>query len=155
MRKISDLFGSEMSAKASRATTDALWQTGNGVSAYCLGGKIFAGCGVGWLLISFIPIACKNPVREWLWMWILAAAQIVLGSLLVVLSKKSKKFQEWAAKDFKKGLEKKKKLEEKVTIGKVTMPITNGDALALKICGLLILLLGVILGIGYWQGWVD
>lgn len=155
MRKISDLFGSEMSAKASRAATDALWQTGNGVSAYCLGGKIFAGCGVGWLLISFIPIACKNPVREWLWMWILAAAQIVLGSLLVVLSKKSKKFQEWAAKDFKKGLEKKKKLEEKVTIGKVTMPITNGDALALKICGLLILLLGVILGIGYWQGWVD
>lgn len=154
MRKISDLFGSEMSVKASKAATDALWQTGNGVSAYCLAGKIFVGCGIGWLLISFIPIVCENPMSDWLWMWILAAIQIVLGIFLVILSKKSKRFQKWADKDFKKGLEKKKKLEAKVTIGKLTMPITNGDVLALKICGLLILILVVILGIGYWQGWV-
>lgn len=154
MRRISDLLGSEMSVKASKAATDALWQTGNGVSAYCLGGKIFVGCGIVWLLISFIPIVCKNPMREWLWMWILAALQIILGILLIILSKKSKRFQTWADKDFKKGLEKKKKLEDKVKIGKVKMPITNGDVLALKICGLFILMLVVILGIGYLQGWV-
>lgn len=154
MRKISDLFGGEMSVKTSKAATDALWQTGNGVSAYCLGGKIFAGCGIGWLLISCIPIACKNPMSDCMWIWILAAIQIALGILLVILSKKSKRFQTWADKDFKKGLDKKKKLEDKVKLGKVTLPITNGDVLALKICGLLILILVVILGIGYLQGWV-
>lgn len=127
MRKIPDLLGNEVSAKTSKAVTDALWQTGNGVSAYYLGGKIFAGCGIGWLLLSFIPIACKNPISDCIWMWILAAVQIALGILLVILSKKSKRFQVWADKDFQK---------------------------ALKICGIFIVIIIVLLGIGYLQGWV-
>lgn len=154
MRKISDLFRNEVSMKASKAVTDTLWQTGNGVSAYSLGGKIIAGCGIGWLLISFIPIVCQNPVSDCVWMWILAAIQIVLGIVLAILSKKSKRFQAWADRDFQKGLKKKKKLEEKVKIGKVTLPLTNGDVLALKICGILIVIMIVVLGIGYLQGWV-
>lgn len=154
MRKIPDLLGDIVSAKSSKAVTDALWQTGNGVITYYLGGKIIAGCGIGWLLLSFIPITCKTPISDCIWMWILAAVQIALGILLVILSKKSKRFQIWADKDFQKGLKKKKKLEEKVKIGKVTLPITNGDVLAVKICVPLIMIIVVLLGIGYLQGWV-
>lgn len=153
MRKIPDLLGNIVSAKSGKTITDTLWQTGNGVSTYYLGGKIIAGCGIGWLLLSFIPIACKTPISDCIWMWIFAAVQIALGMLLVILSKKSKKFQIWANKDFQKGLKKKKKLEEKVKIGKVTLPITNGDILAVKICVPLIMIIVVLLGIGYLQGW--
>ena len=117
-------------------------------------GKIFVGCGAVWILLSFIPIACKNPMSDYIWMWILAAIQIVPGTILVILSKKSKRFQKWADKDFEKSLKKKKKLEEKVKAGKVTLPMTNGDVLALKILGILAIILIVILGIGYLQGWV-
>ena len=53
----------------------------------------------------------------------------------------------------KQSLKKKKKLEEKITIGKVTLPMTYGDILALKILGIIAVILIVILGIGYWQGW--
>lgn len=77
---------------------------------------------------------------------------IVPGIVLVILSKKSKRFQEWANKDFKKGLKKKQKLSEKVKIGQNALPITYGDVLALKILGIIALILIVILGIGYLQG---
>ena len=107
-----------------------------------------------WILLSFIPIACKNPMSDYIWMWILAAIQIVPGTILVILSKKSQRFQKWADKDFEKCLKKKKKLEEKVKAGKVTLPMTYGDVLALKILGILAIILIVILGIGYLQGWV-
>lgn len=149
MRKTSDLIEKAMSAKAGRAAADALWRIGNGAGAYCLGGKIIAGCGIGWFMISFIPIVCKNPASDWMWMWILAAVQLVLGILLVVLCKKSKRFQIWADKDFKRSLDKQAKLEEKVKIGKVTLPVTNGDVLALKICILIIAIIVIALGIGY------
>lgn len=154
MSKFSDLFGQEVSRQASKAATDAVWAQENGTSAYSLGGKIIVGCGVGWILLSFIPIACKNPMSDYIWMWILAVIQIVLGIIIVILSKKSKRFQKWADKDFKKGINKKKKYEEKVKIGKVTLPMTHGDVLALKILGILAIILIVILGIGYLQGWV-
>ena len=93
-------------------------------------------------------------MREWLWMVILAAVQIVPGAIILFLCKSSKRFQKWAEQDFKKGLEQKKKLEEKAKIGKWTLPMTNGDILALKILGFLAMILAVILGIGYLQGWV-
>ena len=154
MSKFSDLFGQEVSRQESKAASDAVWPQENGTSAYSLGGKIFVGCGAVWILLSFIPIACKNPMSDYIWMWILAAIQIVPGTILVILSKKSKRFQKWADKDFEKSLKKKKKLEEKVKAGKVTLPMTNGDVLALKILGILAIILIVILGIGYLQGWV-
>ena len=84
----------------------------------------------------------------------MAVIQIVPGIIIVILSKKSKRFQKWADKDLKKGINKKKKLEEKVKIGKVTLPMTHGDVLALIILGSLAITLIVILGIGYLQGWV-
>ena len=153
MSKLSNLFGQEVSRQASKVATDIVWAQQNGTGAYSLSGKIFIGCGVAWIVLSFIPIACKNPIGDYIWMWILAAIQIVPGIVLVILSKKSKRFQEWAIRDFEKDLKKKKKLEEKITIGKVTLPMTYGDILALKILGIIAVILIVILGIGYWQGW--
>lgn len=155
MSKSSNLFGQEVSRQASKAATELIWAQPNGISAYRLGGKIFIGCGVAWIVLSFIPIACKNPISDYIWMWILAAIQIIAGVVLVILSKKSKKFQEWATRDFEKGLKKKKKLEEKIKIGKVTLPMTHGDVLALKILGVIAVILIVLLGIGYLQGWVE
>lgn len=155
MSKLSDLFGQEASYQASKAVTDMLWAQENGVSAYNLGGKILAGCGVGWMMLSLIPIACKSPVSDCIWMWIVAAIQIVSGVILVVLSKKSKHFQIWAAKNYEQGVKKKRTLEEKVKIGKVTLPMTHGDVLALTILGILAVILVVILGIGYLLGWVQ
>lgn len=154
MRKSSDFIGQKLSGQASKAATDTVWAKGNGTDAYRLGGKIFIGCGIGWLLLSCIPFACKTPMREWLWMMILAAIQIVPGAIILILCKRSKKFQKWAEQDFKKGLEKKKKLEEKAKIGKWTLPMTNGDVLALKILGILAMILILIMGFGYLQGWV-
>lgn len=154
MSEFSDLFGQEVSRQASKAATDAVWAQKNGTSAYSLGGKIFVGCGVVWILMSFIPIACKNPMSDYIWMWILAAIQIVPGAILVILSKKSKRFQKWADKDFEKSLKKKEKLVEKFKVGKVTLPMTHGDVLALKILGIIAIIFIVILGIGYLQGWV-
>ena len=108
MGKLSNLFGQELSRTAAKAAADAVWEQKNGASAYNLGGKIFVGCGVAWIVFSFIPIACKNPIGDYIWMWILAAIQIVPGIVLVILSKKSKRFQEWAIRDFEKDLKKKK-----------------------------------------------
>lgn len=154
MSKLSDLFGQEVSRQTSKAATDAVWSQENGTSAYSLVGKIFFGCGVGWILLSFILIACKNPMSDYIWMWILAAIQIVPGIILIILSKKSKRFQKWADKDFEKSLKKMEKLEEKVKVGKVILPMTHGDVLAFKILGIISIILIVILGIGYLQGWV-
>lgn len=154
MRKFIDLFGQEAARQATKAATDSLWEQGNGTNAYNLTGKIFVGCGVGWILISLIPIACKTPLDECIWLWIVALIQIVPGIILVILSKKSKKFQEWADKDFKKGLNKSEKLEEKVTVGKWTLPMTHGDVLTLKFLGIIAIILMMILGIGSLQGWV-
>lgn len=154
MSKLSNLFGQEVSCQASEVAADLIWTQKNGTSAYSLCGKILTGCGVTWMVLTFIPIACKNPMSDYIWMWILAAIQIVPGIVLVILSKKSKRFQEWATKDFEKGLKKKKKLEEKLKIGKVTLPMTHGDVLALKILGIIAVILIVILEVGHLQGWV-
>lgn len=154
MGRFSSFLGQSLSYKGSKAATDAVWATGNGTTAYHLVGKILIGCGIGWGLLSLIPIFCGTPIREWVWMVVVAAIQILPGTAALILSKKSKRFQKWAERDFRKGLEKKKNLEKKVKIGKVTLPMTNGDVLALKILGVLALLLVAILGIGYVQGWV-
>lgn len=148
-------FEQEASRKAAKAAADALWAQKNGVAAYSLGGKIIVGCGIGWALLSIIPILCKTPISECLWMLILAGVQIIAGVILIALSKKSKRFQDWAEKDFKKDLRKKEKLETKVKIGKVTLPMTYGDILALKILGVATVILLVIIGIGLIQGWVE
>lgn len=155
MSKLFDLFGQGAVHQASKAATDLVWAQENGVSAYNLGGKIFTGCGVAWIILSFIPIACKCPMSDYIWMWILAAIQVAIGIGLIILTKKSKRFQVWAAKNFEKGLKQKKELEEKVKIGQVVLPLTYGDVLALKILGIIVAILIVILGIGYLQGWVQ
>jgi hypothetical protein len=87
-------------------------------------------------------------------MWILAAIQIIPGAIFIILSKRSKKFQEWADRDFEKDLIKKKKLEEKVKFGAVSLPMTYGDVLAFKILGVIAIMLIAALAVGTLQGWV-
>lgn len=147
MSNLFDWFRQEASRQASKAAADALWAQGNGTDAYSLAGKIFVGCGVGWFLLSLIPIVCKNPMSDYLWMLILAAIQIILGLILVILSKKSPKFQEWADKDFEKDLNKVKKFEEKVTVGKMTLPMTHGDVFAFKFLGISIAILIIVIAV--------
>lgn len=149
MSRLSDQFGQEAARRASKAATDALWAQDSGVCAYRLAGKIFIGCGVAWGLLSLIPILCKTPLNEWLWMWILAAIQIIPGTVFLVLTKKSERFRVWASRDFRKGLKKKEHYGEKVRIGKSTLPMTYGDLLALKILGVMAaILLLVLLALG-------
>ena len=102
MRKLSDFSRQEASRKAAKRATDALWAQENGTKAYKLAGFIFIGCGIVWGMISLIPIMVGEPVNKCLWMWIVAAVQIVAGIILVVLCSKSKAFQKWAERDFEK-----------------------------------------------------
>lgn len=154
MSRLSDWFSQEISRNASKTAVDIVRAQKDGVGAYRVGGIILLGCGIGWILLSLIPIICKNPPSDWGWMLILAAIQIVAGIVLVFFSKKSKRFQEWADKDFRKSLKNQEKLKKKVQIGKRTLPITYGDIFALKVLVIIAVILIIILGIGYLQGWV-
>lgn len=151
---MSDWFSQEISRNASKTAVDIVRAQKDGVVAYRVGRIILLGCGIGWILLSLIPIICKNPLSDWDWMLILAAIQIVAGIVLVFLSKKSKRFQEWADKDFRKSLKNQEKLKKKVQIGKRTLPITYGDIFALKVLVIIAVILIIILEIGYLQGWV-
>ena len=137
MRKVSDLFGKNVSVTASKAAVDALFAQNNGTEAYSLFGKILALCGAGWLLITLIPFFCGTKLSEWIWMLIVGIIQIVVGIIFVILAKKSLNFQKWANKDFEKELKNQKKYKEKVRIklGKdeKPLPITYGDVLAFKL----------------------
>lgn len=154
MSRLSDWFSQEISRNASKTAVDIVRAQKDGVVAYRVGRIILLGCGIGWILLSLIPIICKNPLSDWDWMLILAAIQIVAGIVLVFLSKKSKRFQEWADKDFRKSLKNQEKLKKKVQIGKRTLPITYGDIFALKVLVIIAVILIIILEIGYLQGWV-
>ena len=137
MRKVSDLFGKNVSVTTSKAAVDALFAQNNGTEAYSLFGKILALCGAGWLLITLIPFFCGTKLSEWIWMLIVGIIQIVVGIIFVILAKKSLNFQKWANKDFEKELKNQKKYKEKVHIklGKdeKPLPITYGDVLAFKL----------------------
>lgn len=137
MRKVSDLFGKNVSVTASKAAVDALFAQDNGTEAYSLFGKILALCGAGWLLITLVPFFCGTKLSEWIWMLIVGIIQIVVGIIFVILAKKSLNFQKWANKDFEKELKNQKKYKEKVRIklGKdeKPLPITYGDVLAFKL----------------------
>ena len=154
MSRLSDWFSQEISRNASKTAVDIVRAQKDGVVAYRVGRIILLGCGIGWILLSLIRIICKNPLSDWDWMLILAAIQIVAGIVLVFLSKKSKRFQEWADKDFRKSLKNQEKLKKKVQIGKRTLPITYGDIFALKVLVIIAVILIIILEIGYLQGWV-
>ena len=146
MRKVSDLFGKNVSVTASKAAVDALFAQDNGTEAYSLFGKILALCGAGWLLITLIPFFCGTKLSEWIWMLIVGIIQIVVGIIFVILAKKSLNFQKWANKDFEKELKNQKKYKEKVHIklGKdeKPLPITYGDVLAFKlivVCSIIVM----------------
>lgn len=155
MSKWSDRFGQEASRHASRTAVDAVRGQTDGVRGYRLAGRILFWCGIGWLLLTLIPVLCKDPFRHWGWMLFVSVIQIVVGLALMFLSRKSKRFQKWAEKDFRKGQQLEDKLTQKVRIGKVTSPMTHGDAFALMVLGAIGLILVVILGIGALQGWVE
>lgn len=137
MRKVSDLFGKNVSVTASKAAVDALFAQDNGTEAYSLFGKILALCGAGWLLITLIPFFCGTKLSEWIWMLIVGIIQIVVGIIFVILAKKSLNFQKWANKDFEKELKNQKKYKEIVHIkldkDEKPLPITYGDVLAFKL----------------------
>jgi hypothetical protein len=126
----------------------------DGKRAYGLAGWIFIGCGILWILISLIPITCKTPVKECMWMWIVGASQLILGTALLALKSRSAKFQMWADQDYAKYLKQKEQLEQKVKVGRTTLPMTNGDVLALKFLGVIVIVLIVWLAVGSAQGWV-
>ncbi|MCF0187553.1 MAG: hypothetical protein HUJ98_13835 [Bacteroidaceae bacterium] len=102
MNKRSDFLTQEASRKAAKVATDSLWAQENGTKAYRLAGLIFIGCGVMWGIISLIPIMVGEPVNKCMWMWIVAAVQIVIGVVLVALCNKAKAFQKWANRNFEK-----------------------------------------------------
>ncbi len=137
MKKVSDLFGKNVSVTASKAAVDALFAQNNGTEAYSLFGKILALCGAGWLLITLIPFFCGTKLSEWIWMLIVGIIQIAVGIIFVILAKKSLNFQKWANKDFEKELKNQKKYKEKVRIklgeDEKPLPITYGDVLAFKL----------------------
>lgn len=137
MRKVSDLFGKNVSVTASKAAVDALFAQDNGTEVYSLFGKILALCGTGWLLITLIPFFCGTKLSEWIWMLIVGIIQIFVGIIFVILTKKSANFQKWANKDFEKELKNQKKYKEKVHIklgeDEKLLPITYGDVLAFKL----------------------
>lgn len=55
MNRLSDLFCQEISGNVSKAAADIVRAQKDGVGA----------CGIGWILLSFIPIICKNPLSNW------------------------------------------------------------------------------------------
>ena len=65
MNRLSDLFCQEISGNVSKAAADIVRAQKDGVGAYSIGGIILSGCGIGWILLSFIPIICKNPLSNW------------------------------------------------------------------------------------------
>ena len=102
MGRFSGFARKEASGQAAKIATDALWTQENGTNAYKLAGIIFIGCGIVWGIISLIPIMVGEPVSRCIWMWIVAAVQRVAGSILVILSNRSKAFHKWANRDFEK-----------------------------------------------------
>ena len=65
MNRLSDWFCQEISGNVSKAAADIVRAQKDGVGAYSIGGIILSGCGIGWILLSFIPIICKNPLSNW------------------------------------------------------------------------------------------
>ena len=65
MNRLSDLFCQEISGNVSKAAADIVRAQKDGVGAYSIGGIILSGWGIGWILLSFIPIICKNPLSNW------------------------------------------------------------------------------------------
>lgn len=82
-------------------------------SLYEIVGLSFLMCGIGWFVLSIIPITCGSPIKECLWMWIFGMVQIILGIILTLLDRKSLKFQAWALKDFQKMMERDLKKRKK------------------------------------------
>lgn len=154
MKKLPNPFTQGLSIEASRATVDAVWSQGNGVDAYDLCGKIFVGCGVGWALMALAPIACGSPFGDCLWMFAVAAAHIVVGALIVILSMKSDRFQAWALRSFEKDLDRRAKMQSKLVLGDKTLRATYGDAIALAALTVIAGIIAVVLLIGTARGWV-
>lgn len=102
------MFRQELSSEAAKAATDTLLAQENGTKAYRIAGLFFIGCGAVWSMISLIPIMCGEPIRNCIWMWIVAAVQIIAGAVLVVLCNKSERFRKWADNDLSDHLKRKR-----------------------------------------------
>lgn len=79
-----------------------------GVELYELYGKVFIGCGIcSFVLMIFVSLLPQDyekyniPLCFAIWS-IISTAVLALGIVMVVLAKKSKKFQAWAQKDYDK-----------------------------------------------------
>lgn len=56
MSRLSDWFRQEISRNTSKTAVDIVRAQKDGVGAYSVGGIILFGCGIGWILLSLIPI---------------------------------------------------------------------------------------------------
>lgn len=137
MRKLSDYVKNEISRNASKYAANMVMSHGDGVSAWRAVGKIIFGCGIGWVLLSILPVMYEVPITDYLWMLILAIIQIAAGIAIVVLCNISKSFQKWVEKDYKKSLKEQKIMMEKVKWHGKTLPFTHGDVLALKMISII------------------
>ena len=76
-----------------------------GVKFYIGCGKVYVGCGVvSFLLLGFVSTLPQDyekyniPLFFGIW-FIISLAVLILGLVLIILCKKSKKFQTWAEKE--------------------------------------------------------
>lgn len=65
MSKLSNLFRQEVSCQASKIAADVIRAQKSRATAYILGGKIFVGCGMGWISMSLIPVAYKSSMNDY------------------------------------------------------------------------------------------
>lgn len=79
-----------------------------GSELYVFFGKVFVGCGVAsFVLMTFVSTLPQDyekyniPLFFGIWM-VISLGLIALGATLVILAKKSKKFQAWAERDTEK-----------------------------------------------------
>lgn len=155
MKKLADIFTRGLSIEVSKTAVDAIWSQDDGVDAYSLCGKIIMGCGVAWAAISFVPFVLGTSPGDYLWMPIVGMVQIVVGALVVILARKSNRFQAWALRSFEKDLDRWAKMQSQLVIGDKTMRATYGDAVALAVVAVIAAIIVIVMAIGSVQGWVQ
>lgn len=83
-----------------------------GIKFYSYAGKIFIGCGILWFFLTkYITTMPQDFEKYNVYLffalcYIFSAIQILLGIVLLYLSKKSKRFRKWANSDVKKAMHK-------------------------------------------------
>lgn len=126
-----------LAGKASKEVTEKLWKCDNGVLAYKYAAKIFILCGVVWAIMGAVAAYFSSVY----WLLNVALINFLPGLILLILCSNSKKFCEWANKDFMKS---KKRYE---------MPSKKRDAIAIIISVIsMVILFGILFLASVFEG---